>query len=163
MRPWLGGRKPVMIENNVVLPAPFGPISAVIWPASAVSDAWSTASRPPKRLETFSTRSRGSVTATPRCSGQSAAQVGEDSGDAARREGNDNNQHATVDDEIEARRAAGHELGQLAQRLDYQRTEQWTEHGADAADDRSEQALDRDPRAVGDARIDEQVILRIKA
>jgi len=29
-RPPLGGRKPVMIENSVVLPAPFGPISAVM-------------------------------------------------------------------------------------------------------------------------------------
>ncbi len=79
------------------------PISAVIWPALAVSDAPSTASRPPKRLETFSTRSRGSVTATPPWTGQPAAQVNEDAGDATRREGNDNNQHAAVDDEIEAR------------------------------------------------------------
>ena len=52
-----------MIANSVVLPAPFGPISAVMRPASAVNDALSTASRPPKRLETFSTRSRGSATA----------------------------------------------------------------------------------------------------
>src|SRR5215207_1728094 len=138
MRPWLGGKNPVTIENKVVLPAPFGPISAVIRPASAVSDAWSTARRPPKRLETFSTRSRGSVTATPPCSGQPAAQVDEDAGDAARREGDDNDQHAAVDDEVEARRAAGHELGQFAERLDHERAEQRPEHGADAADDRGE-------------------------
>ena len=68
-----------------------------------------------------------------------------------------------VDDEIETRRVAGHELGQFAERLDHQRAEQRTEHGADAADDRGEQRLDRDPRAVGDAGIDEQEILRIEA
>ena len=34
MRPSLGGRKPVMMANSVVLPAPFGPISAVMRPAS---------------------------------------------------------------------------------------------------------------------------------
>ena len=81
-----------MIENRVVLPAPFGPISAVMRPASASNDAWSTASRPPKRLETFSTRSRASVTAALRRCGRPdkpAAQVGEDAGDAARRKGND--------------------------------------------------------------------------
>src|SRR5262245_32501394 len=61
MRPSLGGRKPLMMENSVVLPAPLGPISAVIRPASAASEASSTASRPPKRLHTRSTRSSGST------------------------------------------------------------------------------------------------------
>ena len=39
MRPSLGAMKPVMMANSVVLPAPFGPISAVMRPASAVNDA----------------------------------------------------------------------------------------------------------------------------
>src|SRR5207249_4036894 len=61
MRPSLGGRNPLMMENSVVLPAPLGPISAVIRPASTASEALSTARRPPKRLNTRSTRSSGSA------------------------------------------------------------------------------------------------------
>ena len=51
-----------MIENKVVLPAPFGPISAVMRPGKAANEALFTASRPPKRLETFSTWSKASAT-----------------------------------------------------------------------------------------------------
>src|SRR5476649_258639 len=101
MRPSLGGRKPEMIENKVVLPAPFGPISAVMRPGKAANDAWFTASRPPKRLETFSTWSRASAKVRlrwRRFSGQPAIQTGEDAGDALRREGDDEDQHAAVDD-----------------------------------------------------------------
>src|SRR5689334_10177654 len=50
-----------MIENNVVLPAPFGPISAVIRPGGAVSDAPSTAFNPPNQQLTRSTASSGSA------------------------------------------------------------------------------------------------------
>ena len=89
------------------------------------------------------------------CGARTQAQVGEDAGDAARRERDDQDQHAAVDDEIEAGRVAGHELGQLSERLDHQRAEQRPEHGADAADDGREQRLDRNPRPVGDAGVDE--------
>ena len=68
------------------------------------------------------------------------AQVGEQAGDAARRERHDQDQHAAVDDEIEPGRVAGHELGDLAERPDHQRAEQRAEHGADAADDRARAA-----------------------
>src|SRR4051812_12388564 len=123
MRPSLGGRNPEMIENRVVLPAPFGPISAVMHPGIAANDALFTASRPPKRLETFSTWSRASATIRlreRRLSEELAMQAGEDAGDALRREGDDKDQHAAVDDQIETRRAAGQELGQFAERLDHQ-------------------------------------------
>src|SRR6266850_1155665 len=99
MRPWLGGTNPVTIENSVVLPAPFGPISAVMRPACAVN---------------------------------------------------------------EAGRVAGHKLGELSERLDHQRAEERTENGADAADDGGEQRLDRNPRPVGDAGVDEQKILCVE-
>ena len=49
-----------MIANSVVLPAPLGPISAVMRPAGAASEAASSASSPPKRFDTRSTASRGS-------------------------------------------------------------------------------------------------------
>src|SRR5215210_4994293 len=45
--------------NTVVLPAPFGPISAVISPRAAENDRSSTATSPPKRIERCSTRSTG--------------------------------------------------------------------------------------------------------
>src|SRR5207237_5057018 len=45
--------------TTVVLPAPFGPISAVMAPRAAENDRSSTATRPPKRMERRSTRSTG--------------------------------------------------------------------------------------------------------
>src|ERR1700716_1410751 len=162
MRPWLGGPNPVTIENSVVLPAPFGPISAVMRPACAVNEARSTASKPPNRFDTCATRSRGSAMAAFQRCGRNAAgrpqatiEVGKDAGDPARRERDDQNENAAVDDEIEAGRVAGHKLGELSERLDHQCAEERTENGADAADDGGEQRLDRNPRPVGDAGVDE--------
>src|SRR5215510_4512187 len=157
MRPAVGRRKPVTMANSVVLPAPFGPISAVMRPASAVNDAPSTASRPPKRFDTASTRRSGSAMGTLRCDDPRPrpAQAGEQAGYAAWRERHHQDQHGAVDDEIEAGRIAGDELGHLAQRLDHQRAQQWTDRGADAADDGGKQRLDRDPRPVRDTGIDE--------
>src|SRR5260370_36591661 len=170
MRPSLGGAKPAMIENSVVLPAPLGPISAVMRPAGARNDARSRASRPPKRFDTCSTRNICSAMAVAhrcRCcppEGQETVpQVEKNTSDAARRERDDQDEDAPIDDEIEARRIAGHELGELSERLDHQCAEEWTEDGADAADDGSEQSLDRDPGPIGDACIDEQGILGIEA
>src|SRR5947209_8544145 len=45
--------------NTVVLPAPFGPISAVMSPRAAEKERSSTATSPPKRIERCSTRSTG--------------------------------------------------------------------------------------------------------
>src|ERR1041385_7377628 len=152
MRPSGGAAKPEMIENSVVLPAPFGPISAVMRPVSAVNDALSTASNPPKRFDTFSTASSVSATAAlRRCDVlgllEHAAHARGQSEDAARRKGHHENEHASIDHKVEARRVAGHKLGEFAQRLDHQRTEKRSDHRADAADDRREQRFDRDPRA----------------
>src|SRR5881394_3446959 len=116
MRPALGGAKPAMIENSVVLPAPLGPISAVMRPAGASNDARSRASRPPKRFDTCSTRNSGStMAAAHRCrrrppeGPETVPQVEKNAGDAARRERDDQDEDAAVDDEIEARCIAGHE------------------------------------------------------
>src|SRR5262245_46375218 len=111
MRPRLGGRLPAMIENNVVLPAPFGPMRAVIRPGSAEKDTRSSACRPPNCFETSSTRSRTSAIVAfqrrrplfylPPQAGkggegvrrQAMAKVGEDAGDAARRDRNHQNEN----------------------------------------------------------------------
>src|SRR4051794_25201644 len=170
MRPALGGAKPAMMENSVVLPAPFGPISAVMHPACARNDARSRASRPPKRFDTCSTRNSGStMAAAQRCryrppeGPETAPQVEKNATDAARRERDDQDEDAAIDDEIEARCIAGHELGELSEGLDHQRAQERAEDRADAADDGSEQSLDRDPGPIGDARIDEQEILGVEA
>src|SRR5262249_28667197 len=146
--PSIGRRNPEMIENSVVLPAPFGPISAVMRPALAVNDAPSTARRPPKRTDTLSTRSNASAMAALRRDAppHQGADRGQQSGDATRRKGNDSDEHATIDHQVEPGGAAGHELGQFSQCFDHERAEQRTEHRADAADDRREQGFDRDPR-----------------
>src|SRR5262249_31687402 len=128
MRPSLGARKPAIIANSVVLPAPFGPISAVMRPASAASETRLTASRPPKRFETFSTPSSGSAMAAP-----------QQAGDAVRRKGDDDDQHTTVNHKIKPRRVTGDELGCFAERAHHQCAKQRSEHGADAADDRGQQ------------------------
>src|SRR4051812_49447445 len=124
MRPALGDAKPAMIENSVVLPAPFGPISAVMHPACARNDARSRASRPPKRFDTCSTRNTGSTMAAAqrrRCrppeGPEAAPQVAENATDAARRKRDDQDEDAAIDDEIEAGCLAGHELGALSARL----------------------------------------------
>src|SRR5919106_42312 len=55
MRPASARMKPVMTLNSVVLPAPFGPINAVIEARRTSSVAPSIAWMPPKALETRST------------------------------------------------------------------------------------------------------------
>src|SRR5580692_13099764 len=107
MAPLLGDRKPVTIANRVVLPAPFGPIRAVMRSGSAVKDARSSASKPPKRFVIRSTRSSGSPTGALQGCGCSrargpepTAQIVNDAGDAARREGDHQDQDAAVNHEV---------------------------------------------------------------
>src|SRR5262245_64577825 len=117
MRPWSAGKLPAMIENSVVLPAPFGPMRAVIRAVSAEKDDRSSASKPPKRFETCSTRSRGSSIVALQRSRHGGlgglkvtAKVAEHAGNAARRDCDDRNENASVDDEIETGCIAGREL-----------------------------------------------------
>src|SRR5438132_12433147 len=166
MRPSLGGRNPLMMENSVVLPAPLGPISAVIRPASTASEALSTARRPPKRLNTRSTRSSGSAMGAlqdrrPQTR-KTPTQIGQQARDPVRGKGYDQHEHAAVNDEVEAGRIAGDELGQFAERLDDHRAKQRPEHGADAADDGREQGLDGNPGPVCDTGVDEEKILHVE-
>src|SRR5262249_57102481 len=130
---------PLMRENRVVLAAPLGPISAVIRPASKASETLSTARRPPKRLNTRSTRSSGSAMgalqdrAPQTC--KTCTQIGQQAHDPVRGKGHDQDQHAAVDDKVEAGCIASDELGQFAERLDDPRADQRPEHAADTTDD----------------------------
>src|SRR5450755_4978878 len=105
MRPPVGVRKPVISANNVVLPAPLGPITAVMLPLATVSDASRTASSPPNRLDMPSTAKIGSANilsvmrGLPRLLGrplQQPAQPRDNIGHAARRESDHQNQHDAI-------------------------------------------------------------------
>src|SRR6266498_5642903 len=54
IRPAVGGKIPVTRLKNVVLPAPFGPISPTIRPSSTSRSTSSRAAKPPKRFVTLS-------------------------------------------------------------------------------------------------------------
>src|SRR5690348_9532046 len=61
--PLVGRATPVIVLKQVVLPAPFGPISPRISPLYRVKSTPSRATTPPKRMVTSSTSSRGSRSA----------------------------------------------------------------------------------------------------
>src|ERR1700744_2784310 len=98
MRPLLGAKNPLIVANKVVLPAPFGPIRAVIRPASTSSETLSTASNPPKRLLTPSTRSSGSAMGLLRLQGfhdgEMLPYLATQAGNAARGKSDDKNKDA---------------------------------------------------------------------
>ena len=54
-RPFVGSYTPVMQLKAVVLPAPFGPMSATICPSGICSDRLLTATTPPNCIVIFST------------------------------------------------------------------------------------------------------------
>src|SRR6185503_18457540 len=59
MLPESGARLPEIRPTSVVLPAPFGPISACTVPAGTWSATWSTATTPPNRLLRLASESTG--------------------------------------------------------------------------------------------------------
>src|SRR6516164_407571 len=137
--------KPEMIEKSVVFPAPLGPISAVICPACAASEAAFTASKPPNRQVTLSTASSGSAMA--RLSGgdyrrftscQHFAHMCEPADQPARHDPDDQHEHRTIDNEIKTGSITCHELCALAQGLNHERTKQRTKHCPNAANDRGQ-------------------------
>src|SRR4051812_17240552 len=118
-----------MRANRVVLPAPLGPISAVMRPGSAASETLSTARKPPKRLLTPSTRTSSSAMGGLRryAVDEAPARRAEKTHHAIGGERHHQDQDTAVDDEVEAGRVAGDELGDLAQRLDHEGAEQRAE------------------------------------
>src|SRR5262245_15960806 len=114
-----------MIENRVVLPAPFGPISAVIRSGGTVSEAPSTAFSPPNQQLTRSTVSSGSTMAhlLDRCSlaPEEFPRVGKSADQPARHDPDHQHEHGAVDDQIEAGCVADQETRRLPKRFDDQR------------------------------------------
>src|SRR6476620_11492380 len=134
-----------MIEKSVVFPAPLGPMSAVICPACAVSEAALTASKPPNLQVMPFTASNGSAMArlpsgnclrpTPR---QQLAHIRKPADQAARHDPDNQHEHRAVDDEIETRRIARQKLCALAQGLDHESTKQRSEYCADTTNYRGQ-------------------------
>src|SRR5437879_4817122 len=65
MVPECGSSCPVSWLISVVLPAPFGPMTACNSPRATSSETLSVATIPPNRRTRFSTRSKGSATTQP--------------------------------------------------------------------------------------------------
>src|SRR5215475_12425318 len=138
-----------MIEKSVVFPAPFGPISAVICPACAASEAAFTASKPPNLQVMPCTARSGSATAhllgrndrrsTPR---QQLAQMCEPADQPARHDPDDQHEHGAINNEIKSGSITRHELCTLAQGFDHERPKQRTKHCPNAANDRGQQCFD---------------------
>src|SRR3569623_1208671 len=116
--------KPEIRPNSVVLPAPFGPINPVMRPASAAIVTPLTASSPPNRRVTPSPARSGSASRRlPPAKREAPALPAEEADQAARREGDDQHEHAAIDDEVQPRRVA-REIGRrLTERLAHQRAD----------------------------------------
>ena len=61
--PPFGGNTPAIMLNSVVLPAPFGPITAKITPCGTANDTSATARSPLKFLVTLATSSSAAISA----------------------------------------------------------------------------------------------------
>src|SRR5262245_25999145 len=108
-----------MIENNVVFPAPLGPINAVMRSGGAVSEAPFTAFRPPNQQLTRSTASSGSTMRhlldrrwRP-LAAKRFSHIGKAADQPARHDPDHQHEHGTVNDEIEAGRIADQEPRRL--------------------------------------------------
>src|SRR5258708_37568556 len=93
--------KPAMMPNSVVLPAPLGPISAVMLPSRTVRLASATAVRPPKLLVMPLTSSMARRPCPAR-----AAQAGGEGDQSGRHEGGGDAQDRAAAQQGGARRAA---------------------------------------------------------
>src|SRR5579863_8498936 len=141
-----------MIANKVVFPAPFGPMRPVMAPRSAVSEAASTASNPPKRLLTPAISSMG--TAQTHASSETDEAIGH--------ECEDRDEQRTVEHQVEPGRVAGHRARELVKGAQRQRTDQRSQDGASAADQRHQQRRYRHFEPIGEAWIEVEEILHIE-
>src|SRR5687767_12783375 len=155
MSPASGRTNPEIWANRVVLPAPFGPISAEIEPASTVSDTAFVATTPPKRLVT------PTISSMARARQQAAQRDAAEAEQPVRHERYHEHQQHTVEHEIETRRLAEAHLADLGNAVQRKCAEHRPEHGAEPADDRRQQGFDRHSRPIGDTRIEIEIHLDI--
>src|SRR5262245_33473656 len=119
MRPESGVSCPLSCAISVVLPAPFGPITARSSPSGMPMVRSSVATMPPKRLDRFSTRSRSAM-----------AHLAEQAVDAAAGKQH-NQQQQRPEQDLPIFGDAGERFFQYEQR---DRAEQWAKGGAHPAE-----------------------------
>src|SRR5690554_4309177 len=153
-RPPSGFRKPAMVANKVVFPAPLGPISATICPCSTRMLAPFTAYKPPNRL----LRSTTSSMATSLFAGTPPQQANE----PVRQEADDENKHSSVDHEAQSLRVrqCPRHFRQHAKRG---RTDKRPKNSPCTTDHGHQQHLDRPSNTEGQLRVNVQVLLHIEA
>src|SRR5690348_15369123 len=110
---------PAMMPKSVVLPAPFGPIKAVISPSRATSDASSTAVRPPNRLVTPWTSSMAELS-----DWWSAAEARAQAYEAVGQKRQDHDQQRAVEHQVQPRGATRHDAAHLVERAQRDRANQ---------------------------------------
>src|SRR4029077_3212918 len=155
--------KPMMRLNAVVLPAPFGPISARISFSRTVKLTSCTARRPPKRLHRSLT-TRASATASAPCRlAPALIDLGDVAHDAGRLPQDHRHQDQAVDGQLHAAdRIAEPTLQQGRGRLQEHSADQRAPQRADAADDGDQRGLDRDAEVERRLRVDEVDVLRVE-
>src|SRR5512134_1894016 len=156
--PASGAKTPATMLNVVVLPAPFGPIRPTMAPSATSNETPVTARRPRKDLET----SRTSRCATALLPPLEAEPPRDRRPDPVREEHHDREEHDTVEHLLDAGDLDAHRREQLGDRIgedrQHRRAENRPEQGADAADDRPEDDLDR-PADVEDLLGEEIVVI----
>src|SRR5690606_27464278 len=151
---------PEIWAKIVVLPAPLGPISAEMLPASTVILTLFVATRPPKRLE----RLRISSMAAPF---EQAAQPGGTEVDPAEaeqavgQEKHHEHKQNAIEHEIQTRSLPESEPADLGNDVQGESTKHRPEDGAQPSDDRYQQRFHRHGRAVGDIGINVEEKLHV--
>ena len=147
--------------NNVVLPAPLGPISPTISPAPTLSETSESAFKPPKRLEMPRNLQQGlrhDLSPLPKPARKALAH-----GDEAARldQNNDDEEHA--EDELrQASRLRGEDLvREFFQRNDEERPQDRTNRCTDSADDRDHRHAHRN-RGDAEDRVGIEEILELR-
>src|SRR5215467_3942225 len=149
----------------VVLPAPFGPISAIVSFSLTEKLTSCTARSPPNRLLRLRTTSASAIALSLHRLAADEALVGfrRDTDEPRRSPQDDCHQDQTVDRELHAtRRAAEPTLQQCRCRLQQHRAYHRAPQGSDPADDRHQSRLDRDTEIERRRWVDEIDVLRVE-
>src|SRR5882724_7438869 len=145
--PVFGANTPAIRLNIVVLPAPFGPITAKIAPSGTAKLTSATARSPLKFLETPATSSIKAMSRLRLLALAEAQQAGERRPDAMRQRHDNHQQADAVEHAFDARNietvGAQKLLKTFGKTSDQEGADHRTEQRADAADDRAEDDLDR--------------------
>src|SRR5215212_8554772 len=147
MRPWSGLNTPAIRLNNVVLPAPFGPITAKTAPSGTEKLTSATARRPWKFFETLVTSRSTVISALRRFAALQAQQPRNRRPDSVRQDHHHQQEADAIEHTLGARRIKAEIRQQLLQAFrnpgEQERTDHRPEQRADAADDGTQDDLDR--------------------